>query len=55
MANADRVDTLRLKHAELDEALQVENKRLFPDTVAISELKKQKLRIKDQLATIAGH
>ena len=42
--------SLRARHAELEEALEVETHRPLPDQVAIKDIKKQKLRIKDELA-----
>ena len=44
--------SLRARHAELEEALDIETHRPLPDQVAIQDIKKQKLRIKDELARI---
>ena len=44
--------SLRARHAELEEALNIETHRPLPDQVAIQDIKKQKLRIKDELARI---
>ena len=41
---------LHKKHTSLEEAISQETQRPFPDQARIAELKKQKLRIKDQLA-----
>ena len=44
--------SLRARHVELEEALNIETHRPLPDQVAIQDIKKQKLRIKDELARI---
>lgn len=53
MATADRVETLKAKHAALDQALQAETTRPHPDDNAIATLKRQKLKLKDTLKTLA--
>lgn len=49
MATVDRVETLKAKHAALEAALQEETTRPHPDDTAITELKRQKLRLKDTI------
>jgi hypothetical protein len=51
----ERIDDLKAKHQALDNAIDQENSRPLPDDVTISSLKKQKLRIKDELAVITNH
>ena len=41
---------LQLKHAGLDQKLQHEMTRPMPDLATIQQLKKKKLRIKEELA-----
>ena len=41
---------LEFKHAGLDRQIEDEERRPHPDDVVIAQLKKEKLRIKDQLA-----
>ena len=48
----DRVASLKARHAELEEALTQENARPLPDAATIADLKKRKLRIKDELAKL---
>lgn len=48
-----RIDSLRVKHAEIDEVLTVEARRPIPDPAMLADLKRQKLRIKDELRRIA--
>ena len=52
MAMDDHIESLKSKHAELEDLLTQENARPHPDDNLISDLKKQKLRIKDELAKI---
>ena len=40
---------LRNKHETLDRKISEEARRPFPDTVRLHDLKKQKLRLKDEL------
>lgn len=40
---------LSSKHAQLDAQLAQETKLPLPDTIRIAELKKQKLRLKEQI------
>jgi hypothetical protein len=49
MSLQDRIETLRDKHAALERALDEENRRPLPNQDAISDLKRQKLRIKDEI------
>ncbi len=52
MIQDEHAASLRARHAELEEALDIESHRPLPDQVAIKDIKKQKLRIKDELARI---
>jgi hypothetical protein len=52
MTADERVASLRTKHAAIESAIDEENHRPHPDDLRIIELKREKLRIKDQ---IAGH
>lgn len=48
----EQVASLKARHAELEEALSQENARPLPDAATIADLKKRKLRIKDELAKL---
>lgn len=48
----DRIITLRAKHANLDEAIRVESARPMPDFFVISELKKKKLTVKQEISEL---
>lgn len=41
--------SLQIKHAGLERRIEEEMSRPMPDTAMLQELKKQKLRIKEQL------
>ncbi len=46
----DTIGALRAKHADLEAKLEDELRRPVPDEVAMSEIKRLKLRIKDQIS-----
>ena len=47
-----RVDSLEQMHHDLEEAIKVENQRPKPDASVLSDLKRQKLRIKDEIVQL---
>lgn len=47
-----QVDALELKHAHLEALIDEEEHRPHPDDIRLHELKKEKLRVKDELV---GH
>ena len=50
----DRIEALRNKHAALETAIASESKRTLPNDTAISDMKRQKLRIKDELTRLTS-
>ncbi len=52
MVIKDHVESLKSKHAELEAAIESEYSRPCPDEVYLHDLKRQKLRIKDEIARI---
>ena len=54
MTHPANVDTLNTKHARLEAKLDEETHRPMPDETVIKEIKREKLRIKDQLAASQG-
>jgi len=44
------ISALSAKHAGIDARLKVESSRPLPDTVLVASLKKQKLRLKEEMA-----
>jgi len=55
MAVLDRVETLKAKHADLDHKIVEEENRPSPDAFLIAELKREKLRIKDEIVVLTHH
>lgn len=49
-----RIESLRSKKASLEKALEAESKRPYPDSGALADMKRQKLRIKDELERYAS-
>jgi len=50
----DQIQTLEKQHCDLDAALREEEARPLPDSLEISDLKRKKLAVKDQLAQLTG-
>lgn len=44
------LSALEAKHAVLDQRISDENHRPLPDTIVLADLKKQKLRLKEEIA-----
>ena len=53
MTMEDRVESLKARHARLDQEIVDEAHRPLPDQVHITDLKKQKLRIKEEMSRMA--
>jgi hypothetical protein len=49
-AVSSHIQALKAKHAELEQRLHAEMARPVPDTATIQTLKKQKLRLKEEIA-----
>lgn len=54
MGYKDRIVSLEARHHELEEAIHAENTRPHPDENEIHALKKEKLRIKDEINSLSG-
>jgi hypothetical protein len=52
MSLQDRIESLKAKHAALDDAISMEARRPYPNEPQISLLKRQKLAIKDELTRL---
>lgn len=52
MSLQDRAESLRAKHAALESAIEVETRRPHPDDTTLANLKRKKLRIKDELTQL---
>lgn len=55
MSLVDRVQALKEKHAALEIAIENESRRAYVDSVAVKELKIQKLAVKDELDRLTRH
>ena len=53
MSIENHINELSVKHRQLDEKIQVKQKSPAPDAIEIMALKRQKLRLKEQLANLA--
>jgi len=53
MVSTEHVETLKLRHAALEKAISDEASRPLPDSVHVTELKREKLRIKEMIAKAA--
>ena len=49
MSKEQRIETLRTRHAELERRIDQENSRPHPDDISVGQLKKEKLRIKEEI------
>ena len=54
MAMEDRVDSLKARHAHLEHEIDDEIHRPLPDQMHITELKRQKLRIKEEISRLSA-
>ncbi len=52
MEQQEPIDTLREKHASLQQLLDDETRRPLPDQAMVAQLKREKLKIKDRIAEI---
>ncbi len=50
----DQIQILQQQHCDLDAALREEEARPLPNSLEISDLKRKKLAVKDQLAQLTG-
>lgn len=49
MSVTAHIDQLGLKHATLERAIETENNRPHPDNGILLQLKREKLRVKDEI------
>ena len=52
MSSIERLDSLKARHAGLEAQIAEENKKPHPDDTMIHALKKEKLKIKDEIARL---
>ncbi len=53
MSFEDRIETLKTRHQSLEAEVKVETQRPHPDTVTLNKLKREKLRVKDEIARLS--
>ncbi len=54
MGKSERVDALLTRHHNLEDLIEAEEKKSLPDEITIHDLKKQKLKIKDELHSMGA-
>ncbi|CAK0774447.1 DUF465 domain-containing protein [Azospirillaceae bacterium] len=54
MSSEDRIESLRVKHKHVDDELRKETQRPLPDAAAIATLKREKLRLKDEISRLTS-
>lgn len=54
MALEAHLQELKSKHHTLDEKIQSELRTPLPDTLQLADMKKQKLHLKEQIASLTG-
>lgn len=55
MSSEERIEALKMKHQTLEIELKNENQRPLPDSSVINKLKREKLRLKDEMARLSAH
>ena len=55
MSIAQRIETLRSRHTTVDRELHSESLRPWPKTSMVRRLKREKLRIKDEIERLGTH
>lgn len=54
MSVMDRIESLKSKHQELESKILAEEVRPHPDDALIHDLKRRKLKVKDEITTLAN-
>lgn len=55
MSLQDRMEALKVRHADLEIAIEEEFRRPLPDSFLINDLKRKKLKIKDEIERLCPH
>ena len=53
MSVLNRIEALKTKHNELEHKIEAEEIRPLPDDALIHDLKRQKLKVKDEISTLS--
>lgn len=54
MAQHGQIESLRAEHRQLEKKIEEEMQRPIPDTIRVQELKRLKLRVKDEIAKLSS-
>jgi len=54
LSTEQRIAALKAEHSKLENALEEEEGRPLPDSLAIASMKRQKLAIKDEIEQLSG-
>ena len=54
IALKSRIEALRSRHGKLESRIEVEHRRPLPDTSVLQRLKREKLRLKDEISRYDG-
>lgn len=54
MSVQDRIHALKVRHQELETAIEHESSRPLPNEVLVHDLKRKKLQIKDEINTLSA-
>ena len=52
MAELARIDTLKVQHTRLQAKIELERNRPHPDDLLVTKLKREKLKVKDELTQL---
>jgi len=52
MAMSEHIEALTAKHARIEQSILEEEARPHPDDILLADFKRQKLRIKDEIARL---
>jgi len=55
MSFEDRIESLRQKHQMVEGELRMETQRPLPDPTVVSKLKREKLKLKDEISRLTLH
>jgi len=49
----ERIESLKAKHQALEDAIEEQSSRPHPNDIEVTSLKRQKLRIKEQIVSLS--
>lgn len=55
MSFEERIEALQVRHQSLDAEIELESRRPLPDTATVHKLKREKLRLKDEMVRLSAH